>query len=145
MFSTTKQGEIPGYSLMTGGNEFGWNFVQCKIFEPWFHIECRILDDTEDEYYSKVFFIRYVDDVMSIANETLMTITDISLISPPRMNNQGCWKMDKLKEIWVGYEPNIEGIQESTIFVLENNKRYIQSALSTSEKKLLRKQKIFSI
>jgi len=145
MFSTTKAAEVPGYSLLTAGLEFGWDYVECKLFQPWFHIECRFHDNEKDEYYSKVLLVRYVDQVLSLDAAPLITITDISFVTPPSLNNQGCWIMEKLKEIWIGNEPGIEHIQEGNIFIMQNNNRYVQSALSTPENQLLEIEKVFSI
>jgi len=143
MFSTISDAEIPGYSMITEGHEQGWEFVQCKIFEPWFHVECQIHE--AENNFTRVFFIRYVDHIIRIVREPSMTIKEISLVSPAYINKQDGWKMEKLKEIWVGYEPGLDNEQEANIFVLQNENRYVYSALSTSEKKLLKKVQIFSV
>lgn len=107
-----------------------WSYVHLSLHIPWFHVEYEICD-INDQYLRQILFLSDIEQLLNLQEEQGSMIVQVDLVSPACVNQQGCWKMEPLCEIWTGVEP--KSGQESTVFVVKSGARYVDSNLSESD------------
>lgn len=144
MFETHDSAEeyIPSEFTINGLR--AWNCVHSRLHVPWLHA-VYVIKASEGYVPGQIAFLTYVDQLLQLDQQSNTKILEVNLVSPDHVNNKGAWKMDPLKEIWVGYEPDTEHQQETEIFVLKDGNRYTYSPLSTDEENILEKKLVFKI
>lgn len=142
MFSTHELAEIRYPSKLLEPGEKIWSYIQRRLHTPWFHVTYEFTY-SEGAEYRRIVFITEVNHLLEIKN-WVVRIISIDLVSPGYLNNSDHWKMEPLKEIWQGIDPGTKNKQKAYVFVLKDNSRYTDSALDTTEEKLLSLEKIFS-
>jgi len=142
MFQTHKSAEIP-IPIELSNNEFRvWSYVQYKLNMYWLQVAYIYIDEHGDEQ-SNTIFVTELEHLLQLNNESDITLYDIYLISPNHLHGGKGWKMETLKEIHIGYEPDAEYEQEAHIFVLDNKNRYVHSYMDSTEDELTKKKVIF--
>ncbi len=101
-----------------------------------------IVNNDGEESHSTVF-LTHLEHLTQLKNCSGTTFYDVYLVSPNHMNGGKGWKMETLKEIYMGYERDSKYEQEVYIFVLDNGNRYAHSYMDSAEDDLTRKKLIF--
>lgn len=144
MFETHDSSEVHIPSELTVNGMRIWNSVHTRLHVPWLHV-VYASKNSDGFLLSQIAFLTYVDQLIQLDHQSDIKIIAVNLVSPEHLNNKGCWEMEPLEEIWIGFEPDIEHLQESEVFVLKNGNRYTYSPLSTEDEDLLEKRLIFRI
>ncbi len=133
MFETHRNFEIllPG---IFGGDEDTqvWERFSTRLSEPWLYVICLPADKEMDQL-EKILFISDIVDFLALQKDTSATISEAYVISPNHLNGSDAWKMNLLDHVLVGNEPIADFEQHAYIYVLKNEQRLVDSALSTKE------------
>ena len=142
MFQTNKAAEIHIPVELSNDEIQAWSFVKYQLHMYWFQVTYTIINDDGDKS-SDTIFISDLDYLLYLKNSSEINLYDVYLVSPNQTNGGKCWKMELLKEIHIGYEPDPKYEQEALIFTLDNGDRYVHSYMDSDEDDLTRKELIF--
>ena len=142
MFETYSHAKVVMPEELRSPDEQAWWYVKLSLHIPWFYVTCEI-DYGNDEILNQMLLITQVKHLVDINKSKTIKIKEVDLVTPGQINGEGKWKMSPLSEIWIGGEPGIEHYQEASLFVLEDGKEYIDSALNTEKKNLLDLTRVF--
>ena len=126
MFETIDAAEmnIP-LGLMEKGQHL-WQFVTLRLHVPWFYILYQT--EYEGENSSSDFvFVTKEEQILEMLKIERCKIIDIYLVSPSHLNENNCWKMEKLKEIWTATLSKQNQNEEGKIYVLQDGREYTYS------------------
>ncbi len=110
----------------------------------WFHVVYEITH-ASDENFSYILFLTDIEQLIQLENDPNIELIEVCLVSPGYMNGESRWKMDILKEIIIGNEPESPANRSTYIFVLNDNIRIVYSDSDTSEDTLQNKMSIFKM
>ncbi len=145
MFSTFESGQITIPPIFDYQDEKWWSYVHVPLFTPYFHMVIEYDGEEEGDRVTKTLLYHDASQVVGTADEDGVDIVEVQVVLPDHKNNKGHWTMEQLAEIWVGLEPGIEHQQTARVYVLEDGKRIVDSALSTPESDLAQLQLWFQI
>lgn len=143
MFETLEKTEITVEPFARDIGHRYWPYILSSFNSYWFFVvySTKSLDIGS---LNNFLFVRKIDELLSLINSGQINATEIYLIFPDQLNSKKTWEMELIKEIFCAQEPGLEFEQDAYIFVLENDDRYIDSAISTVEEKLINKKSIYS-
>lgn len=95
MFLTTSSSRL--YEAWLEAEEMSWAFVELDL--PQSLLLLSILDTTSGHPLRRTFVTRLADFGPLLA-EGHYTVTGVSVMSPPRVNSAGRWKLETLVELW---------------------------------------------
>ena len=142
MFSTYESAALQVLPIFDYGDERWWAYVHVPLFSVYFHVVVEF-DGEEDDRLSKTVLYDQVSQVLRTHEESDIDITEVQVVLPFHMTEQERWSMEPLAEILVGLEPGLEHEQRAIVYVLENGRRLVDSALSTLEEELLNLTSVF--
>jgi hypothetical protein len=138
MFITHSDDEDYLISAICGKGKHAWPFVALNLNHPWFVV---VYQEQEGGIrYRKTLLLDTCFPLLEINEQK--TITEVHLVSPEHMNEEGRWMMSPLIEILEGIEPEADG-QKARVYVVENGKRYVESSMDTLEENMLQLKSIF--
>lgn len=140
MFETADKAEIPIPEGLRADGERGWAYVEFPLHVPWFHVVYR-LPLQEGGHLIRSLFLAQVSALVRFCSQ-LVRVHEVQVVLPGRITGACRWTMEPLAEIWEGVEPRELG-HPVCVYVLENGKRYIDSAFVKNEANLLDRQLIF--
>ncbi|MBT7206126.1 MAG: hypothetical protein HN868_02115 [Gammaproteobacteria bacterium] len=144
MFESYKEAEIKiSDHFLDDGNQV-WDYVFRRLHTIWFHVVVRPSDEYS-ENCSKIFFLSGIDNLQLLQLDKSVTISELNIVIPGRMNGSKTWKMELLNKIMVGYEPEIEDEQKIIVYELNNGRRVIDSAMNTPEKDIIDLDVVFEM
>jgi len=145
MFETHRESEIfipkifePDDNIQT------WGHVSIRLHTLWMYVICKPVDQEMDQA-AKIFLISGISDLLAIQEDSSSTISEAYVISPNHLNSSGVWKMNLLDHVLIGNEPIDDFEQHAYIYVLQNEQRLVDSALSTKEDDLKNTQLLCKI
>ncbi len=144
MFETQRQAEIPLPPELNSENIQCWSHIQSRLHMYWFHVVYEITHASA-ENFSYILFLTDIEQLIQLENDPDIELIEVDLVSPGYMNGESRWKMDILKEIIIGTEPDSYAGELTYIFVLNNNMRIIYSDSPTTEDNIQNKVSIFKI
>lgn len=121
--------------------EHYWSSVQLLLRNVWFLVDYQIDGHEAGHQVCAAILVANAKDVVAICK--LANVMQIAMITPEWMNRTDGWKMDTLKEIWTGTEPDSEIADTATICITESGTRHVISALQTAEDELFSLHRIF--
>ena len=121
--------------------EHYWSSVQLLLRNVWFLVDYEIDGHEAGHQVCAAVLVANANDVVVICK--LANVLQIAMITPDWMNKTDGWKMDTLKEIWTGTEPDSEIADTATICITESGTRHVISALQTPEDELLSLHRVF--
>jgi len=142
MFQTNKAAEVIIPIELSNNEIQAWDYVQYRLHMYWLQVTYGIVNDDSEESHNTIF-LTHLEHLTQLKSCSGITFYDVYLVSPNYMNGGKGWKMETLKEIHMGYEPDSEYEQESHVFVLDNGNRYVHSYMNSEEDDLTRKELIF--
>jgi len=141
MFGAHKSDEIKMPKALRAGAFKYWANIEVCLFLPWFLVVYKVSDD--DYIYTRTELVSKIETLINFTEEFGCDLIEVSLASPGRLNHTNRWKLEPLKEIKVGFEPELTNGQDAKIYILKNGKQYIDSSLDTPLKKLKNVESIF--
>lgn len=124
MFETRPSSEIPFPEAIGGDSKF-WSYVKLHLHQPWFYLVIEggdapqiVLATHREQWVS-------LNDVYPS-----MRIGSIDLVSPSWLNGSSAWKMEPLRQVWVGTDA---GSHEAVVYVVGSGARYVECAGSKGE------------
>ena len=132
MFITNEASNIFNPFSPKENKEYIWSNVSLRLHIPWFYIVYSV----EGEYgtHSSMVLVASVVHLIDLNNDDQINIQQAYLVSPGYVNSTDQWRIEPIKEIFSGIEPEYE--QMSYIYVLENGGRYVCSDLNSKEEEL---------
>ena len=144
MFETQRQAEIPLPPELNSEDIQCWSHIQSRLHMYWFHVVYETTH-ASGENFSHILFLTGIEQLIQLENEPNIELIEVYLVSPGYMNGESRWKMDILKEIIIGNEPESPANRLTYIFVLNDNIRIVYSDSDTSEDSLQNKISIFKM
>jgi len=95
MFLTTNSSRL--YEAWLKADEMSWAFVELDL--PQSLLLVSILDTASGRPTHRTFVTRLADLGPLLADDHY-TVTGVSVLSPPRVNYAGRWKLEPLVELW---------------------------------------------
>jgi len=143
MFETVNSAEIAIPADLALDEVRVWSYVQTRLHVYWFHVVYKLINHTGDEQCNIVFF-SHSEQLIQLQQQADVELIEVNLVTPGYFNNSGSWKMEGLKEIWTGIESDVSLSHEVLIYILTNDKHYIDSNLNSPKSKVIQKELIFS-
>lgn len=142
MFETNKGSEFMVPPLLARDGYRIWGDTGHRIHVPWFHV--TVCQTDELGRHMRLRFISQIPQLINLAADDNgpAQMVSVRLVSPADLNGTGDWQMEPLREIWQGTEPDYD--QLSTVYVLADNRRYVDSDTRTPESQLKGLNCIFS-
>ena len=133
MFETHRESEIFLSEIFQGNEDIQtWGHVSKRSHTLWLYVICKPADKEVDQA-PVIFFTSNIFDLLVLQGDSSSTIFEAYVISPSYLNGSDIWKMDLLDQVLVGNEPIADTEQHAYIYVLKNEQRLVDSALSTKE------------
>ena len=134
MFETFRDGEVflPGFPPCE--NERHWNYCEMSSQEPWFYLVYSKRSKAPATVRS--FITADAAVLMSHFLDSDTWVREAYLVSPSHINQSKQWKMEALKGVCVGHEPESMH-QIAYLYELHNGSRYVFSELATLEADLV--------
>lgn len=108
-----------------------WASVHVMLHNPWFLVAYEVGCDEEEYQTVTTILVSRSTDVVAIGN--LVKVMQVAIVTPAWMNKSDGWKMESVKEMWVGSEPNAEGADTAIVCVTKEDCRHVISAFHTPE------------
>lgn len=121
--------------------EHYWSSVQMLLRNAWFLVDYEIDGHEANHRMRAAVLVASARDVVAICK--LANVLQIAMITPEWMNQSDGWKMDSLREMWAGTEPDAEIGDTATVCLTESGSRHVISALHTPDDELVRLHRIF--
>lgn len=121
--------------------EHYWSSVQMRLYNAWFLVGYEICTDETDHRMRATIFVTSAKDVAAIG--AAVKVIQVALVTPSWMNQSDSWKMDSLKEMWLGSEPHAKGGGNATVCVTESGTRHVISAIDTPEEEFVSLRRVF--
>lgn len=141
MFLTLDDAKIRTPFPIEAEGEHYWGSVQLLLRNLWFLVDYEIDGDEAGHRTCAAVLVANARDVVAICK--LANVLQVAMITPEWMNKTDGWKMDTLREMWTGTEPDSESDDTATICVTASGTRHVISALQTAEDELLSLHRIF--
>ena len=134
MFETFRNGEVllPGFPACE--NEHYWNYCEMSSQEPWFYLVYSKRSKAPAAVRS--FITADAAVLMSHLLDSDTCVREAYLVSPSHINQSKQWKMEALKGVCVGHEPDSMH-QIAYLYELHNGSHYVFSELATVEADLV--------
>jgi len=142
VFQTNKAAEVFIPFELSNNEIQAWDYIQYRLNMYWLQVTYSIVNDDGEESHNTIF-LAHLEHLTQLRSMSGLTFYDVYLVSPNHMNGGKGWKMETLKEIYLGQEPGSEYEQEAYIFILDNGNRYVQSYMGSEENDLTQKELIF--
>jgi len=121
--------------------EHYWSSIHLRLNAPWFVVDFEIESDDKEYRTRSTILVMQFKEVLAIAES--VKIIQIAIVSPSYMSDSAGWKMDLLKEGWLGSEPDMEGPETAILYVTDTGSRYVSSLLETPEAQLIGLHRIY--
>ena len=125
MFEASESAEIEMPINLHRPGEHIFEAMQIRLHIPWFYV-AYFIRDNEGGTTSNMMFLVDIHQILNMYMADNIDIIEAYLVSPSYINNTGCWKMDKLKEIW---GVNTELLNNLGLtYVMEDGREYAYSS-----------------
>lgn len=143
MFRTSDHSRHPVLSALAGPGGHVWSYANLTHEKVWFYASYQVRK-SETSAWPETILLSSVDQVSELYRGFQGLIEDVQLmlVSPGRVNHSDAWKMDALKEIWCGRDP--ESQDSVFIYELDDGRRYIDSHRAVDCSELLELECIVS-
>jgi len=133
MFETRHESEVFLPKVFQGNEDTqAWSHVSKRLHTLWLYVICNPASKEVDQA-PKILCISNAMDLLVIQKDMSSTISEAYTVSPNYLNDSDTWKMNLLDHILIGNEPIAHFEQHAYIYVLKNEQRLVDSALSTKE------------
>lgn len=139
MFETHDSYKMPNFLLPAGGHI--WKTVGIRFHMLWFHVQYKVT--TKDDIDFGVLFLSKPQQVLDLQQQPGCEIDQLDIVSPRNKNGTERWKMEPVREIWVGNELAPMEQHKAWIYVLEDGNRYVDSCITPNENDLCDKRLVF--
>lgn len=136
MFSTTNVSKVELPPVFAKSDNQYWDAVRLCLQVPYFHVRCETLGTTEFEERGGIFLLSQLNQLVDIATDESVRVSDVFLMSPARINGSSDWKLEPLSAIWVGHEKDQNRQQFAYVFELVDGSRYLDASIASSEAEL---------
>lgn len=141
MFITVDDAKMQIPFPIAAQGEHHWSSVQMHLHNAWFLVGYESCSGETDHRMRATVFVTSPKDVAAIGKA--VNVMQVALVTPYWMNQSDGWKMDSLKEVWIGSEPHAKGGGDATVCVTESGTRHVISALDTPEEEFIGLQRVF--
>lgn len=131
MFSTVRDARIEIPPMIAGEEVQVWSYVLQRLHMPWYHVT---IDESECE---QIVFC--ADPKQFLGHPHLRAAR---VVTPGWLNGTIDWRMDLLKELWIGFEPNSR--QQALVYVLQDGARIVYSFSKSPEDALQHLSLVYS-
>ena len=140
MFSTFISNELHLIPSFHNEGEQFWSAITLEINKMFLQVTYQKSQDAE---LKKIIFLISAEQLEGLSNMKDIEISEVNLASPGSLNKTGKWRLEPLSKIYVGSEPG-EDWQDVFIYLLDDGKKYIYSAMGTEEKDFTQVHCIFN-
>lgn len=141
MFITVDDAKMQIPFPIAAPGEHYWSSVQMPLHNAWFLVDYEICSGETDHRMRATILVASSKDVVGI--RTAVKVMQVALVTPSWMNHSDGWKMDSLKEMWLGSEPHAKGGGNATVCVTESGTRHVISSLDTPEGDFVGLRRVF--
>lgn len=134
MFVTVDDARMKIPFPIAAEGEHYWSSVQMHLHNAWFLVAYEIRPNDTDHRIHSTVFVATSKDVVAIGK--IVNVTQTAIVTPAWMNQSDGWKMETLKEMWVGSEPDAKGGNTATVCVTVQGSKHVISAIDTPEDEL---------
>lgn len=107
------------------GEERIWAHGEIPLNTPWFYVACKLKE--RETFFGTTHIIFNLDQLKSLQDYSEISILNVYLVSPARMNGTNDWQMDILKEVTTG-DGQVDGRDiKIDVFELVNGKKYLSN------------------
>ncbi|MDF1690660.1 MAG: hypothetical protein P1U35_13745 [Cycloclasticus sp.] len=140
MFSTFVANEIHLIPSFHEEGEQFWSAITLEINKMFLQVTYQRSQDAE---LKKTVFLLSAEQLERLSHMDDIEISEVNLASPGSLNKTGEWRLEPLSKIYVGSEPG-KNWQDIFIYLLDDGKKYIDSAMGTEEKDFTQVHCIFN-
>ena len=141
MFITVDDAKMNIPFPLAAKGEHYWTSVQMPLASAWFLVVYENNEDGLDCPIRSTIFVARAKDVVAI--QEAVSVVQISLVTPGWVNESNGWKMDSLKEMWIGSELDKTGQDTATVCVTEGGCRRVISWVGTPDEKIVGLRRVF--
>ena len=141
MFVTVDDAKMNIPFPLAAKGEHYWTSVQMPLASAWFLVVYENNEDGLDCPIRSTIFVARAKDVVAI--QEAVSVVQISLVTPGWVNESNGWKMDSLKEMWIGSELDKTGQDTATVCVTEGGCRRVISWVGTPDEKIVGLRRVF--
>ena len=141
MFMTTADAEFRVPKGLSPPGVRMWSYLLQNLHMPWFHVTFQAESSQSMIFatHRQQWLDLQVEEPRRLRHDPLLR--SIQLVSPGWMNGTTEWRMELLKELWVGKNPANES--EVCIYVVETGARYRDLTADCTEEALKDRRKLF--
>lgn len=141
MFITVDDANMKLPLPIAAQGEYYWSSVQMMLRAAWFLVDYAISGDETGHQRRATILVAGSKDVVAIGK--MVSVVQVAIVTPAWMNHSDGWKMDSLKEMWVGSEPDAKARDTATVCLTVNGVRHVMSALHTPDDELVNLRRVF--
>lgn len=107
--------------LLNGDSEKFWSYVKMNLALPWLLVGYR-QEFADGSASYRTIFLTNIEQVQELGGSKEVTLIEMHLVTPSRMNSKNEWQMERVVDIWQGTHPTQD--YEVEVFITASGKRY---------------------